>query len=542
MGFRRKISGAPAEAPSFLASLGLIPLWDMSLEPLDNIIPRDRLGIAAKARGVAIVGVDKKTGATTYADGVTHKRQKNSVAPMDPDSFVYRLWGDPSDRWGSWMVRLTADMDVYQSGENCRSTMIVDNDDNMKWAWLTDAFNVIEAPNGGDIIGEGLAYDPAGFLESLYEKEYSLAESKRGALAMSVHRNKGFVNDGGRVAQWAHVFVIGDQKGTVNSRNGRIRERNELLIRADAGIFFGKAIGTGRIVHEKADSKDGPESDETRTVRLQVIENAARDEKLEGTDDLNSDFENIEKTVQKKKILGWVKVPKPGAGDCHHYDDSYHGAPPENGDGSGGGASGAIEYGGYADTGAEPPSTTHNADELLYIDDNGNSVFPGDPVDENRNLIVEPSAQASALGTQQVQHGYAPAASPAFTQRFNVHEYVATAHTVGTAKKTKPKGYRGVVVGVDLRISAAIPSGKEIELEIMVIPNPVAGTPIARNSSSIKLNDSTPTGEWLRFTRGFRVNTNEETPLLILLIRRNDLAIAATGVELWRDLTTVTYE
>jgi hypothetical protein len=316
VGFRRKISGPPAEVPAFNALLGMLPLWDMSSEPANNADLRERIGEAAKVRGVAIVGLNKDKGSTTYADGITHKRQKNAAAPFDPDSFVFRLWGTPARRFGSWMVRLTSDMNEHQSGENCRSTMIVDNATDMSFGWLSDVVSLIETA-GGDVIGEGLQFDSAGFLESLYEKEYSDATGKRAALSNSLHRNKGFVDDGNFVGQWSQMMtLVPDGSGTVSAARGRAqRDRTsaELALRGDSAIKFRNGIGRLHVVDDPGAKEY--ETDEPRLVHL-ILHNspASNDDHFDPAQDPNCDFSRIEKAVEKLPIKGYVRIPRPGGG------------------------------------------------------------------------------------------------------------------------------------------------------------------------------------------------------------------------------------
>lgn len=366
MSFRRKLSASHVEGRELSSFLGFLPLWDMSNEPSNNADLSERLGEAAKVRGVAIVGHDKETGATTYADGVTHKRNKNSAAPIDPDSFVFRLFGSPGRRFGTWMVRLTADMHENQSGENCRSTMITDNETDMSFAWLTDAVSLVSA-QGGDLIGEGLAYDQAGFLEGLYEKEYDFATYKRCALSFSLHRNKGFVDDGNSMGQLSQMMtLVPDGSGTVaaaTGRGGTARTGAELAFRADAPIKFSSGIGRLHVVRDPG-AKD-VESDEPRLVHLILHTLGTEDDHFDTAEDPNSDFARLPKKVKKQIIRGFVRVPRGGGGGCEdpEYPYSYH-SDMSNGGDEGSGGSGAGEGG------SETPSDDGSHDSDTEAGDN----------------------------------------------------------------------------------------------------------------------------------------------------------------------------
>lgn len=199
-----------------------------------------------------------------------------------------------------------------------------------------------------------------------------------------------------------------------------------------------------------------------------------------------------------------------------------------------GGSSGGIN-----DSGDEPPlSDGENPDGS---EPQGDTYDPNDnpvPTEDDRDRSGFPDG-----GSAGCEHGFAPAESPAFTQRFNVHKYIANVYTIGTVKRTKKAGYRNIRIRTHLRISQAIPLGKELELEILIAPSTGMAAPSLCYSQSIHFDSTTPTGEWIERERVFRGFANEETPILVLLIRRNDLtSVQPTSVELWRDLTEITYE
>lgn len=199
-----------------------------------------------------------------------------------------------------------------------------------------------------------------------------------------------------------------------------------------------------------------------------------------------------------------------------------------------GGSSGGIN-----DSGEEPPvSDGENPDGSTP---EGDTYDPNDspvPTTDGRDRSGFPDG-----GSAGCEHGFAPAESPAFTQRFNVHTYIANVYTIGSVKRTKKEGYRNIRVRMHLKISEAIPLGKTLELEVLIAPSTGMVAPAECFSQSVRFDSSTPTGIWIERERFFKGFALEETPILILLIRRNDLTSSApTGVELWRDLTAITYE
>lgn len=416
MGFRRRQSASSVEPPAFNPLMGMLSLWDMSKEPANNFDVQERIGNAAKVRGVAIVGIDEDKGSTTYADGITHKRQKFSAAPFDPDAFVFRLFGTPTNRYGTWMPRLTLDMDENQSGENCRSTMLVDNAGDMSFAWLTDIAALVEAPSGGDLIGEGLSYDQAGFLESLYEKEYNAASYKRSALSMSIHRNKGFVDDGSLLGQLSHVFyLVRGGSGTVSAATGqglgplfsnlngpaggggnnRARTAAELAIRGDAAIKFSNGVGRWNI--ELAPDAKEVLTDEARLVRFFLHLPGKKDDKFDTAEDGNCDYSKMDKSAGKQNIQAYVRVPKPGGGDGHRYDYSYH-SPPTNGDGGSGTGSDTPTGGGATpnNTGDYQGDDESHAEEEDELTEGEKAAIRNDAAEENARKAR--AARYGALG------------------------------------------------------------------------------------------------------------------------------------------------
>ena len=389
---RGQKSAAGGEYPSFALNHSVLTLWDMSKKPINNSDLRERMGGAAKTRGAAIIDLDESTGRSLVADGITNKKLRAvSVAPFDPDAFALRMWGDRDDRYASWMPRLTSDAKTPSYDENHRSTMVTDNEDDQSFGWLDDVIRLATAPSGGDLIGEGLQYDQAGFLESLYEEGYGFAEMKRSVVTNTLHRNLGFVADGTRIGQWSQVLCIGEVKGTQAAAGGRQHQHSETLIRADAGIYFGKE-GTGRLVHNKQESDPGEENDPIRTVFLKLEGTATKDEHFDNASDANNDVQPLDKSIAKKEIRGWVRIPKPGSGDCHRYDMSYHSNPPPPPPGSSSGSD--VPTGG----GPTPTATSENPD--------GTSAQAGVDVDESEGTSTEPPSTEAGEPTQAAGSGY----------------------------------------------------------------------------------------------------------------------------------------
>lgn len=394
--YRRDKSGSAPAAPRALAASSFLQtLWDMSLAPSNNQDVRERLGKGGKSRAVALVDVDEKTGRHVYADGITNsKRRKLSLGQMDPDGFVCRLFGTPTDRYVTWMPRLTADMDENQSGENCRSTMITDNANDMSFGWITDILSLVDAPSGGDLIGEGLAYDPAGFLEGLYEKEYNDATYKRSALSLSLHRNKGFISDGEKLAQLSHVFCfVTGGGGTVSAATGQsLRSRSgvELALRGDSAIKF--SDGVGRWNMERPPDVKDPKEDEARLVHFFLHLPGKKDEKFDTGNDKNADYQKMEKVAGKQNIQGWVRVPKSGSGDSHRYDYSYHSPPPPPPPGSSSGSDTPTGGGPTAPSSGQNPS-------------GGGTPAPSDVYDDENVRPEEPSTETGSP-TEGAKHGF----------------------------------------------------------------------------------------------------------------------------------------
>jgi hypothetical protein len=310
---RNNTGAAGLSSPrSYAIEGGIFVLWDLSKAPTRGTNLRERLGRGLKMRGGALIPHEKQEDETTLVDGITNKRGKLAVGPMDPDAFVLRMAGTSQRPLATWMPRLSADSTNDQQSKECRSTMIFDQEDSKSWAWITDAFRLAKPPVGGGVRGEELGFDDAGFLSCLYDKVTSFPNMDRSTLALSVHRNLGFIVDDARIGQLSQILCIGEVQGTVSARTGRSYESSETLLRADTGIYFGAGIGTGRFVHEKGDPKEATDG-EDRLVKLFVHTGEVKpDDELNNSEDPKSNISRLEKNITKRPIRGWVKVPRPG--------------------------------------------------------------------------------------------------------------------------------------------------------------------------------------------------------------------------------------
>jgi hypothetical protein len=541
--------------------------WDLTYKPTKNLY-LDKVGVLGTTRAIAVDKVSEQTLIRKYIEGYEEgdpapaaeagssslepqsakpPAKIDTRRPLEPDNWVLRLHQSRGlKNLSTWALRLIADNSNKSSEMENRGSMVIDQGDKQLWDFLQNLLQLTDMKT--PVSSDELAFHGAGFLGLLYpDPAASGAVKTRGALALCVHRNKGHATDGGSVGMLSHLVTFQAPKKSVATEGGGKSKRpggpgdtvtaenpdprkatsqpskeDELLLRADGGIYFGPGK-VGRWLDEPDGKPEkGNDADERRLVLLFLHDPAPPDDKLDTAVDDNTNHKQLPKSVGKQVIHGVVRIPKPGSGYHHdeHHDDSYHHPPPQDGEGSGASPS-------PTDYGENPPdSDGENPDESEPTPDEY------DP-DDNPVPTVDDRDAAFTGGSRQCQHGHCAPESPGFSQRFNVHEGDQGDYTVGAMMRTKPEGYRNIRIKMELRVSDAISLGEEIELEVLVIPFSTT-SPTLVYSQSVRFDSTVDPSLWITRERVFKGFADEKQKLTILFVRRNDIASNAAAVELWR--------
>lgn len=589
--------------------------WDTSLGPVTN----DRiqkLGNFGSRMG-AIAGLfDEQTQSFMLLDGYHRGMDVTSIWPLEPDNWTPRLHDELGHgRDNTWDLRLSADHTNPQSSRSTRNTFVIDQETQQQWGQLGDIFRVIE--KGTDVDDKELFYTDAGFLEIFSAAQDPKGGSvqlptivgnpKRGAVALDISRNLGYVCDTGDYAQLSHIMVLltppksdvatpsggGDPNrpdvatpptnsnrppvasvdpndpnwrppdnrrpgeiggsgnnfqvvGGVINVNGnpiasqpqpsstpaqdnsnptRPKTENELGLRLDTGWLVDKQGKVARFTDEQPPSGADQGEGDIKLCTIFVLDNDAEpDDKLDTRTDDKSNHEQLPKPVKKKKFAAWVKIPKPGSCECHHYDHSYHHNPPDDPSGSssmsgtptsGGGGSGSGEGEGTPPGGATSPDGSNDVPTVddAYQHPDGTPIGPS----ESSGVYDNPS--------MQTQHGWAPPRSPGYAIRGNIYPSDAGAgwNPVGSFVATKAKRYRNVIVELIVAFSDDIATNQKIELNVLVGPHKGGSGPSTfyRQAFVFKAGYLADPKEYkLRFFfNGFDA---DEQIFTVLLERRND--------------------
>lgn len=332
--------------------------WDLSYRPVKNLYLY-KVGVLGTTRAVAMDKVSEKTLLRRLANGIDNEsapaggsaaggsaedssgaeKSKSSKIdtrrPLEPDNWVLRLHQPEGKKnLSTWALRLIADNSNRSSSMENRGTMWTDQGDHQLWDFSSNLLQLTDMQT--PVESAELAFNGAGFLGLLYpDPAASGAVMTRGALALCVHRNKGHVTDGGSVGALSHIVTFDSSKPSVATEGGggkkpirgatvvqveaeprkatsQPSKKDELLLRADAGIYFGPGK-VGRWLDEPdGKPKKGEDADERRRVLLFLDDAAVPDDKLDTAKDGNSNHEVLPKKVGKKVIHGVVRIPKPG--------------------------------------------------------------------------------------------------------------------------------------------------------------------------------------------------------------------------------------
>lgn len=306
----------------------------------------------------------------------------------------------------------------------------------------------------------------------------------------------------------------------------RPKKENELGLRLDTGWLVDKLGKVARFTDEQPPSAADEGEGDIKLCTIFVLDSdATPDDKLDTlTDDL-SNHEQIPKPVPKKKFAAWVKIPKPGNCEPHHYDHSYHHNPPGSSSSSSSSSAGSsvATPGGGSGTGTTTPEGPTD----------GPTPRPGVPtVDrayQNPDGSAIPDDAPSGWTSQpsmQVQAGWAPPRSPGYSMRGNIYpsDFGADWNPVGSVIATKAGRYPNLTVQLVCAIANTINTGEVIELNVIVGQHVDAGPTAFYRQAFV-----------FRASKGYAIDPEEyevrfyfagfdqrESMFTILIERRND--------------------
>lgn len=259
---------------------GMLGFWDLSLHPKNNsktVDPKSgrterekKLGSFGGAHGAAICEHDPITLTDTLADGISRniniegkKKTSKSKYPsrflLEPDNWTLRLHEEDGLKNDcTWDLRLVADHSNKHNERTNRSTMVIDQQDRQRWGHLSEVFWVkdvlVNTPH------KELFFDAAGFLEGMCDEGPTVTGQgappvvtiaggqavgisgpvppngkPRYHVALNMNREAGFLTDGCRVGQIAHILTLRDALATGTNRDGE--KLVMAALRADVRFF-----------------------------------------------------------------------------------------------------------------------------------------------------------------------------------------------------------------------------------------------------------------------------------------------------------------
>jgi hypothetical protein len=495
----------------------VLPLWDLSEEPKDNKDRSKKFGSGVALAGQAIEKYNKTTGRRKFFDAMRFTGESGDPVPyvakasMEPDNWVLRFHDeDGKEDNNQWALRTIADHTNEAAGRGCRSTMVIDQEEDQAWAWRSDLEWLVDLQT--PVNDKELVFNGAGFLSMLY-KDPELAEIDfaRCALAFNMAGNAGYLTQGSLIGQMHHVVVlVPPSGGTVSAFGARPILKTEAALRGDVHFYIGRGK-LAQICDEPTKTKENT-YDEPREVHFYVSKIGAPPLGQDAARDPQSNHAPIERPGATM-WRGWVKVPRPGYNDGEpKYDYSHHSKPKKDPD-SGGGTKSADGHGGRpptpngsgdANPNGEPPDPTKNTRP---------NVASFDPAHYYMDMEGNVKPYSTEAASVQCQWGGSQAASPAYSQSFNIFKHEADPYVNPTADwhSSKQKGVRDISGEFLIKVSEQIPAGESITVDIKMMAF-LADTPQDNDeiySREILLDTTTSYGEdgvwdrWQVYFEGF---------------------------------------
>lgn len=489
-------------------TLEAVTFWDLSEKPTANDRIK-KLGADLASRAQALLGYDEKKHLGDFSDALPKTlgtptqggtKPVVSLRLYEPDNWALRLHEENGrGRDSVWALRFISDHSNYARERECRSTMVIDQDEKAQsWAWLSDLTWLVDL--GTSVQDNELAFNGAGFLSMLYAGGKPV--KKRAALAINIAGNAGFLTQGTAIGQLQHIItIVGAAQGTLT----RPTKQTEAALRGDVHFFTQK--GLAQFYHEPMKTKD-VYTDEPREVHFYVSEVDAPSLGMDAPDDLLSNHKKIAR-LAAKQWRAWVKVPR-GGGDSPKYDYSYHSDPPPKPGSGGGGGGGGTETGGAVGEGERAPTASAPEDnpdgrpcDEMKDQTQGSPNYPEgnyeyDPVTGEYAPVTPEHFENHA---RQARLGFAGWKSPGYCQRVNTFSHPEDGHqyTNDTAQWTitKPEGYKDIRITTHIKVAEAIPAGQSITMDLKIMPMIDGKIPDYQTGiygRQIVLDENTPAG------------------------------------------------
>jgi hypothetical protein len=507
----------PEDERTWSIPLATAVLWDYSDLPVLNQ-PLKKLGAKMAMRGAAVEAWGDDPKLPKIADG--SKRNEDTSAGKRtptlynvlPDNWVLRYFQkDGKGNLSAWCPRLVVDQTNPHTSLENRGTMFVDFEGSQVWAWGNDLWRMTGI--SAAVADKELAFNGAAYLGMLYPDGKGGGIQARNALATEISLNLGHVATSKKVGQWAQILTFVDPPAdagpgktkagpgkTKGGAAGRPDKKAELALlhRTPFKLANGLKITMPPIEPAPKTVDDGDEY-----VDVHFSPGKPNPQKPDLEENKLSNFKPIE-VANHPQLAAWTKRKRaysPTPTGPTHYDDSYHGRPPEKpGYSAGGGGSGGSGGSGGDDDGSGDPLPW-----LTDYDRPGSPFYS--PPDAGDGLPVEngdtktdadgntyhkvtwpdgttswdrDTAPPKAAGTKQVQQGHLKAQSPSFTQRTNSHWYDSARDVVAPHQVRKPAGWTSIILKTEFKLSRIPQAGEWVELAICMVD---------RNRSG----DSTPT-------------------------------------------------
>lgn len=168
-----------------------IMIIDASLLPSKNNRSA-KLGSGNQTFASAVRGYDPFTKRVTSGDGTGSTLNRY---PFEPDNWVHRKHEGGFDL--VWAVRLTVDRTNKAQENKNRSTHVIDQGESQRYGNFADMFWICKTGADTDFSISGAGYASEG-------------GGSRDALALSCAENEGFISDGDKFGQLAHILTFLD--------------------------------------------------------------------------------------------------------------------------------------------------------------------------------------------------------------------------------------------------------------------------------------------------------------------------------------------
>lgn len=305
-------NSSPRGPREYGANKGMLALWDLSKNPVDNTDRVAKLGETFDfTRAVAIEKIDPVIHSLSLFDGVHDKPKLMTARAFEPDNFWFHMHDEQGRGVDSvWELRMIADHTNKVTSRKHRGTPVIDQCDHQRQGYLGDLiWGVDIESDAGD--QENLV-GPAGFTRML-ESDFGSFGGETGihlALALNLAKKAGFVTDGDKIGQFNHAFRLAQKDGEVGStQEQECQPKKKRTLCLDGGVNF---LVDKDLCHLGIGDY---EDEEPLCGQPYVVEFFVRDEvkRKTGTPGLSSDpasnHQDISPDVDKS-LHGVVRIPE----------------------------------------------------------------------------------------------------------------------------------------------------------------------------------------------------------------------------------------